>query len=157
RPARRAPTVPAPPDSEPIDDYEDDPSDRYDSDRYDPDRYGSGRYDSGRYQSERHSSGRQAPSRDEEEYYEEDTNEEQIIFRISPAFYEVSFTYLWAVVLSLIVTAVVAYARGDLWIAGAIAMVFFVTPIIRHIRLKSTVFTLTTVKIEIRTGIFSTS
>jgi membrane protein YdbS with pleckstrin-like domain len=152
RPARRAPTVPAASDPEPLDDYEEDSSEGYDSDRYD-----SGPRQSGRYQPGRHPSGHSAPGRFAEDYYEEDGDEEQIIFRISPAFYEVSFTYLWATALSLIVTAAVAYARGPLWIAGAFAMVFFVAPVVRHIRLKSTVFTLTTVKIEIRKGIFSTS
>jgi uncharacterized membrane protein YdbT with pleckstrin-like domain len=36
-------------------------------------------------------------------------------------------------------------------------LVFFIAPIIRHIRLRSTVFTLTNVKVEIRSGIFSIS
>jgi membrane protein YdbS with pleckstrin-like domain len=141
-----------------VDDYEEEPSDRYASDRYESGRRNSGRREYDRYESGRRESDRYESDRyEEEEYYEDDDDQEQIIFRISPAFYEVSFTYMWAIALALLATAAVAYARGPLWIAAAFAAVFFVAPVVRHIRLKSTVFTLTTVKIEIRTGIFSTA
>jgi uncharacterized membrane protein YdbT with pleckstrin-like domain len=55
----------------------------------------------------------------------------------------------------LIVTAGVAYARGSFGIALIAAAVFFIRPIFRHMRLKRTVYTLTTTKLEIRTGILS--
>jgi membrane protein YdbS with pleckstrin-like domain len=92
-----------------------------------------------------------------EDYYEDYPDEEQVIFSINPAFYEVGLAYLWAAALSLVVTAVVAYAKIGFSIAMIASAVFFIFPIIRHIRLKHTVYTLTTVKVEIRTGIFSTS
>jgi len=93
----------------------------------------------------------------EEEYREDSADEERVIFEITPAFYEVVPTYLWAAALALIVTAAVAYARGNLLFAVIGAAIFFMMPIIRHIRLKHTVYTLTTTKVEIRSGIFSKS
>lgn len=92
-----------------------------------------------------------------EDYREDFTDEEQVIFKITPAFYEVAPTYLWAAALSLILTAGIAYARLDLWIAVIGAAIFFITPIIRHIHLKHTVYTLTSIKVEIQSGIFSKS
>ncbi len=97
------------------------------------------------------------PERYIEEYYDDFDNKEQVIFSINPAFYEVGVTYLWAVALSLILTAVIAYARGQLWVAVIGAAIFFITPIIRHIHLKHMVYTLTSVKVEIRSGFFSKS
>jgi putative membrane protein len=60
-----------------------------------------------------------------------------------------------AAALSLIVTAGVAYARGSLVFALVGAVIFFLRPILRHMRLKRTVYTLTATKLEIRTGILS--
>src|SRR5262247_2589261 len=83
------------------------------------------------------------PERREKSYREDSADQEQVIFSITPAFYEVFPSYLVAVTLSLIVTAGVAYA------------VFFIRPIFRHLRLKRTVYTLTSTKLEIRTGLLS--
>jgi membrane protein YdbS with pleckstrin-like domain len=109
-----------------------------------------------------------APDQESSEEYEDDYTErrdedyrgnfadqDHVIFSITPAFYEVLPSYLVAIALSLIVTAGVAYARGSLGIALIAAAVFFIRPIIRHMRLKRTVYTLTGAKLEIRTGIFS--
>lgn len=115
-------------------DYEPEPYEEYEEDRHNP-----------------------RPDLYAEDYYEDHPDEEQVVFRINPAFYEVGLAYLWAAVLSLIVTAVVAYAKVGFSIAMIVAAVFFVVPIIRHIRLKHTVYTLTTTKVEIRSGILSTS
>ncbi|MGE0130031.1 MAG: PH domain-containing protein [Blastocatellales bacterium] len=92
-----------------------------------------------------------------EDYLEDYADEEQVIFRITPAFYEVGLIYLWAAALSLILTAVIALAGGGLWLAVIGAAIFFIVPIIRHIRLKHTVYTLTDIKVEIRSGTFSKS
>src|SRR5262249_26417379 len=81
----------------------------------------------------------------------------QVIFSISPAFYDVLPSYLLAAVLSLIITVAVAYARGSLVFALIGVAIFFIRPIIRHARLKHTLYTLTTAKIEIRSGILSKS
>ena len=95
------------------------------------------------------------PERREKVYREDSADQEQVIFSITPAFYEVFPSYLVAVTLSLIVTAGVAYARGSLGIALIAAAVFFIRPIFRHLRLKRTVYTLTSTKLEIRTGLLS--
>jgi membrane protein YdbS with pleckstrin-like domain len=92
-----------------------------------------------------------------EDYYDDYQDEEQVIFSINPAFYEVGLTYLWATALSLIVTAVVAYTKIGFPIAIIVSAIFFIAPIVRHIRLKHTVYTLTNVKLEIRSGVLSTS
>jgi len=88
-------------------------------------------------------------------YREDFADPDQVIFSITPTFYEVLPSYLLAVVLSLIVTMGVAYARGSLGIALIAAAILFIRPIFRHIRLRRTVYTLTATKLEIRTGILS--
>jgi len=95
------------------------------------------------------------PERRDKGYREDFADEDQVIFSITPTFYEVLPSYLAAVALSLIVTAGVAYARGSLGIALIAAAIFFIRPLVRHMRLKRTVYTLTGAKLEIRTGIFS--
>ena len=95
------------------------------------------------------------PERRDKGYREDFDDPDQVIFSITPAFYEVLPSYLLAAVLSLIVTAGVAYARGSLGIALIAAVIFFIRPIFRHMRLRRTVYTLTTTKLEIRTGILS--
>jgi membrane protein YdbS with pleckstrin-like domain len=95
------------------------------------------------------------PERRDADYRGNIADQDQVIFSITPAFYEVLPSYLVAIALSLIVTAGVAYARGSLGIALIAAVVLFIRPIIRHMRLKRTVYTLTGAKLEIRTGIFS--
>jgi len=95
------------------------------------------------------------PERRDADYRVDIADKDQVIFSITPAFFEVLPSYLVAIALSLIVTAGVAYARGSLGIALIAAAVFFIRPIIRHMRLKRTVYTLTGAKLEIRTGIFS--
>jgi membrane protein YdbS with pleckstrin-like domain len=108
-----------------------------------------------------------APSEDyqeeiQEEYYDDryrdsaDDNEVEI-FSITPAFYEVGLAYFCAVLLSLLTTAGVAYAQAPLWTAMIAGAIFFSYPVIQHIKLKHTVYTLTNIKIEIRSGLFSTS
>ena len=97
------------------------------------------------------------PERGDEDYREDSADQDQVIFSITPALYEVLPRYLLAAALSLIVTAGVAYARGSLGIALAASAVFFLMPIARHVRLKHTVYTLTTSKVEIRSGILSKS
>ena len=95
------------------------------------------------------------PERSDDDYREDSADKEQVIFSVTPAFYEVLPSYLAAVALSLIVTAGVAYARGNFGIALIAAAVFFIRPFFRHMRLRRTVYTLTTTKLEIRTGILS--
>jgi len=95
------------------------------------------------------------PERRDKGYREDFDDQDQVIFSITPTFYEVLPSYLLAAVLSLIVTMGVAYARGSLGIALIAAAILFIRPIVRHMRLRRTVYTLTGAKLEIRTGIFS--
>jgi membrane protein YdbS with pleckstrin-like domain len=95
------------------------------------------------------------PERRDKGYREDFADQDQVIFSITPTFYEVMPSYLVAAVLSLIVTAGVAYVRGILGIALIAAAIFFIRPLVRHVRLRRTVYTLTGAKLEIRTGIFS--
>jgi membrane protein YdbS with pleckstrin-like domain len=95
------------------------------------------------------------PERRDKAYREDFDDQDQVIFSITPTFYEVLPSYLLAAVLSLIVTMGVAYARGSLGIALIATAVLFIRPIFRHMRLRRTVYTLTGAKLEIRTGIFS--
>jgi membrane protein YdbS with pleckstrin-like domain len=98
------------------------------------------------------------PERRDENYRENPPvgkDNDHVIFSISPTFYEVLPSYLLAIVLSLIVTAAVAYLRAPIVVALAGAAVFFIRPIFQHIRHTRKVYTLTTTKLEIRSGIFS--
>src|SRR5215470_8766410 len=95
------------------------------------------------------------PERRDKGYREDFADQDQVIFSVTPTFYEVLPSYLLAVVLSLIVTMGVAYARGSLGIALIAAAILFIRPIFRHMRLRRTVYTLTATKLEIRTGILS--
>ena len=95
------------------------------------------------------------PDRGDENYRQDPPGKDDVIFSISPTFYEVMPSYLLAAALSLIVTAGVAYAQGPLLASLVAAAIFFIRPIFRHWRLKHTVYTLTGAKLEIRTGIFS--
>jgi membrane protein YdbS with pleckstrin-like domain len=98
------------------------------------------------------------PERGDQDYREApptSKDKDQVIFSITPTFFEVLPSYVLAVLLSLAVTAAVAYARGPIVIALIFAAIFFIRPIFRHIRLRQTVFTLTATKLEIRTGILS--
>jgi membrane protein YdbS with pleckstrin-like domain len=95
------------------------------------------------------------PERRDEDSREDFADQDQVIFSITPSLYEILPSYLLAIVLSLIVTAGVAYARGALGIGVIASAIFFIRPIVRHMRLKRTVYTLTVTKLEIRTGIFS--
>jgi membrane protein YdbS with pleckstrin-like domain len=95
------------------------------------------------------------PERRDKGYREDFADQDQVIFSITPAFYEVLPSYLLAAVLSLIVTMGVAYARGSLGIALIAAAILFIRPIFRHMRLRRTIYTLTATKLEIRTGILS--
>jgi membrane protein YdbS with pleckstrin-like domain len=95
------------------------------------------------------------PDRGDENYRQDPPGKDDVIFSISPTFYEVMPSYMLAVALSLIVTAGVAYAQGPLFVSLIAAAIIFVRPIFRHWRLKHTVYTLTGAKLEIRTGILS--
>jgi putative membrane protein len=97
------------------------------------------------------------PERNDENYRGDSADQNQVIFSINPTFFEVLPSYLLAIVLSLIATAAVAYARANLVVALILAAIFFIMPIIRHIKLNHTVYTLTASKVEIRTGILSKS
>src|SRR5262245_10709132 len=126
RPARRAPVIPSTPDQESFEEYE--YEEEYEEDY---------------------------PERRDKAYRGDIADQDQVIFSVTPTFYEVLPSYLLAVVLSLIVTMGVAYARGSLGIALIAAAILFIRPILRHMRLRRTVYTLTGAKLEIRTGIFS--
>jgi membrane protein YdbS with pleckstrin-like domain len=95
---------------------------------------------------------------DEEE--DDDDNEganhdEETIFSITPAFYEVGMKYFFAVIFSILTTALIAYYFKSYWTAAAVVFLFFVRPIYHHIQHNHTVYTLTTVKVEIESGVFS--
>ncbi len=85
----------------------------------------------------------------------EEPEEEETIFTISPAFYGIVAQYVVAMLLSVGVTAGIAYLKFPLWIALAVSAVFFIRPIYHHVKHHQTVYKLTTVKVEIKSGLFS--
>ncbi len=127
RPARRPPVVPAASDAVPLEERQEEYYEEPQEEYYD-------------------------------DYYEDVAdNNEEVIFSITPAFYEVGLSYFLAGVLSLIVTAAVSYTRGPLSIAVMVATICFLYPVLQHIKLKHTVYTLTSIKVQIQSGIFSKS
>lgn len=92
---------------------------------------------------------------EEEEYEEPEPVEDEIIFQITPAFYEVGARYFVAIVLSLVVTVVVTFVGGPVWLIVAFAAAFLARPVYYHIEHNHTVYTLTTAKVEIQGGVFS--
>lgn len=82
-------------------------------------------------------------------------DDEEEIFSITPAFYEVGMKYFFAVIFSILTTAFIAYYLKSYWTAAAVVFLFFVRPIYYHIQHNHTVYTLTTVKVEIESGVFS--
>lgn len=96
---------------------------------------------------------------DESEYVEEKSQtdrDEETIFVIYPAFYEVGTQYFLAILLSIAATASIAYLTTlPFWIPLIFAAALLIKPIYRHIQNKNTVYRLTPTKIEIKSGIFS--
>lgn len=91
----------------------------------------------------------------EDDNYMEVGTGEEVIFSITPTFYEVGKHYALAIVLSVIVMALLGFLQLPLWIGIAFAAVCFIKPIFQHIQHNHTIYKLTTVKIEIRSGLFS--
>lgn len=103
----------------------------------------------------------------EEEYYDDESGveeleyedpepvEDQIIFQITPAFWEVGARYAAALALSLVITAITVFVAGPVWLILAFTAILLVKPVYYHIQHNHTVYTLTTAKIEIEGGVFS--
>lgn len=94
---------------------------------------------------------------DDYEDVEETHENEEIVFSINPAFYDVGVKYFFAIVLSVLATALIAYYFKSYWTAAAVVAILVIRPIYYHIQHNHTVYTLTTVKVEIETGVFSKS
>lgn len=92
--------------------------------------------------------------------YDEDENssdDEEVIFSINPAFYDVGMKYFYAVLLSTLTTAGIAYYFKSYLAAAIVVGVLFIRPIYHHVQRNHTVYTLTTVKVEFANGVFSKS
>lgn len=81
--------------------------------------------------------------------------QEEVVFSINPAFYPVTAGYLLSCFLAVVLTAGLAYVSVNLLFVLLTVAVAFVPAIVRHIQHIHTVFTLTTLKIEISTGLLS--
>lgn len=92
----------------------------------------------------------------EEEEFEEDDHE-KVIFSISPAFYGVGIRYFVAISLSVAVTALISLylPLASLWIALGVSSLILLNPIYNHIQHHRIIYTLTTVKLEIKSGLFA--
>ena len=130
RPARRRPIAPP----RPVREYEE----YVEEDEYEPE------YEEVEYEEEA------APGKSEKEG-------EEIIFQITPAFYNVALAYLAAILLSVLMTAGAAYVRVPIAGALIVSAVLFIYPIWLHIQNRRVIYTLTSIKVEIAEGIFSQS
>lgn len=96
-----------------------------------------------------------------EEYEEEEAipaeeeENDDVIFRIIPAFYNVGAAYVITIIVAILIVAGAAYVQLPLKVALIIAAACFIYPINQHVQLRRVVYTLTPVKIEIESGIFS--
>lgn len=102
----------------------------------------------------------------EDDYETDDSSladKDRIIFSISPVIYGVAGRYIVAIVLSIVATALIAilsetiFSQLTFLMALGISTIFMLNPIYHHLRHNRTVYTLTSVKLEIRSGIFSKS
>lgn len=92
--------------------------------------------------------------------YEDDegySDDEEIIFQIRPAFYNVGIAYMAAIIVSVGLTAGLAFVQVPFPIALAICSIFFLYPLRLHIENRRVTYTLTSIKVEIEEGIFSRS
>lgn len=91
----------------------------------------------------------------------EDEEKEKVVFSISPAIYGVASRYLFAIILSVIATALIAlfaetlFSQVSFLMVLGIATVLMINPIYHHVQHNRTIYTLTTVKLEIQSGVFS--
>ncbi len=81
--------------------------------------------------------------------------DENIIFRIHPAFFEVGIAYLGGILGSLLVAAVSAYVGLPFIFVVLCAVIFLIPGVVRHVRRNLTIYTLTRIKVVIQTGLFS--
>jgi len=82
---------------------------------------------------------------------------EKVIFSINPAFYPVSSSYVLSTFAALLLVMIIAYFNGGFLLSLGCALVTFVPSVIKHIRHIHTIFTLTTIKLEVSEGLFSKS
>jgi membrane protein YdbS with pleckstrin-like domain len=80
---------------------------------------------------------------------------ETVIFSINPAFHPVAMGYIVSSFISLAIAAILSFFHVSLWVVFGAAIIAFIPSIIKHIRHIHTVFTLTTIKLEISEGLFS--
>ena len=80
---------------------------------------------------------------------------EQVVFSINPASYPVTTGYLVSSFFAVVLTAGLAYFNVNLLFVLLTAVVTFIPAIVRHIQHIHTVFTLTTFKLEVSTGLLS--
>ncbi len=82
---------------------------------------------------------------------------ERVIFSINPAFYPVTSSYVLSIFSALLLAMIISFFNGGFFLAMAIASIAFVPSFIKHIRHIHTIFTLTSIKLEISEGLFSKS
>jgi uncharacterized membrane protein YdbT with pleckstrin-like domain len=80
-----------------------------------------------------------------------------VIFSINPAFYPVTSSYVLSIFSALLLAMIISFFNGGFFLAMAIASIAFVPSFIKHIRHIHTIFTLTSIKLEISEGLFSKS
>jgi membrane protein YdbS with pleckstrin-like domain len=82
-----------------------------------------------------------------------------VIFRINQAFYPALVAYFGSTMASLAVVGVIIGLKlpVPLWVIPILVILIYIPAIIRHIRLRTTIFILTPTKLEIESGFFSKS
>ena len=83
-----------------------------------------------------------------------ENQENGVIFRINQAFYPALVAYFGSTVASLAVAALITWLHINFLLIPAFAVLAFIPAIIRHIKLRLTIFTLTPTKLEIESGFF---
>ncbi len=81
-------------------------------------------------------------------------NDEGIIFRIHPAFFEAGIAYMLGILASLVVAALVAWLKLPFWVVVIFAIGFLIPGVVKHIERMLTIYTLTKVKVVIQSGLF---
>jgi membrane protein YdbS with pleckstrin-like domain len=92
---------------------------------------------------------------EEAEYAAPEPVEDEIIFQITPSFWDVGARYAVALALSLVVTMITVFVAGPIWLILTFTAILLAKPVYYHIQHNHTVYTLTAAKIEIEGGVFS--
>ncbi|MBI3422626.1 MAG: PH domain-containing protein [Acidobacteria bacterium] len=80
---------------------------------------------------------------------------ERCLFSVRPAFFKIAISYALAALVTVAATILIAYLEWSVIWVGTAVLVFFSSPLIRHLKRNHIIYTLRPEKIELEQGLFS--